>query len=291
MMLRRTLVLMIVCGISAFIVLGIRLFILQIIQHERYESAAIEQQVRETTLTSSRGTIYDTNGKILAMSATVETIYISPAEIAMYDEDPKLIAKGLSEILNVEYDKVLEMTSDTKSWYKTVARKVEEETADLVRQFKNEYNLKGIRIENDTKRYYPYGSLASHVIGFVGYENTGLLGVELSLDGVLTGTNGRIVRAKNARGTDMLFTKFEDYYDSEDGNSIVLTVDSTIQYYVEKHLQQAVEDYGVKGGAAAICMNVNTAEILAMASIGDFDLNNYQLVSEDAQAQIDAAQT
>jgi len=291
MMLRRTLVLMIVCGISAFIVLGVRLFILQIIQHEKYESAAIEQQVRETTLTSSRGAIYDTNGKILAMSATAETIYISPAEIAMYDEDPQLIAKGLSEILNVDYNKVLEMTSDTKSWYKTVARKVEEDTADLVRQFKNEYNLKGVRIENDTKRYYPYGDLASHVIGFVGYENTGLLGIELSLDGVLTGTNGRIVRAKNARGTDMLFTKFEDYYDSEDGNSIVLTVDSTIQYYVEKHLQQAVEDYGVQDGAAAICMNVNTGEILAMASIGNFDLNNYQLVSEDAQAEIDKAET
>lgn len=291
MMLRRTLVLMIVCGISAFIVLGIRLFVLQIIQHEKYESAAIEQQVRETTLTSSRGTIYDTNGKILAMSATAETIYLSPAEIAMYDEDPQLIAKGLSEILNVDYNKILEMTSDTKSWYKTVARKVEEDTADLVRQFKNEYNLKGVRIENDTKRYYPYGNLASHVIGFVGYENTGLLGIELSLDGVLTGTNGRIVRAKNARGTDMLFTKFEDYYDSEDGNSIVLTVDSTIQYYVEKHLQQAVEDYGVQDGAAAICMNVNSGEILAMASIGNFDLNNYQLVSEDAQAEIDKAET
>ena len=289
MMLGRTLVLLAVCGVVAFIVLIARLYKLQIIDHERYESAAIEQQVRETTVTPSRGTIYDRNMNILAMSATVDTIYISPAEIVMYDEDPVLIAQNLSEMLGVDYSKILDMTADTKSWYKTVARKVEEETAARVREFKNEYDLKGVKIETDSKRYYPYGSLACHVIGFVGYENTGLSGIELNLDSVLTGAAGRIVRAKNAYGTDMLFTKFEDYYDSENGNDVVLTIDRTIQYYVEKHLQQAVEDYEVKNGAAAIAMDVNTGEILALASLGNFDLNNYSQVSEEAQAEIDAA--
>ncbi len=288
-MLSRTLVLMMVCGIAAFSVLIGRLFYLQIIKHDEYEAAAIEQQLRETVLDSGRGTIYDRNMDILAISADVETIYISPAEIAMYDEDAELIADNLSSILGVSRDKILQMAGDRGSWYKTVTRKVEAETAEKVRKFKNEYNLKGVKIESDTKRYYPYGTLASHVIGYTGYENIGLSGMELSLDSELSGVKGRIVRAKNAYGTDMLYTKFEDYVAGEKGMSAVLTIDSSIQYYVEKHLQQAVEDYDIQNGAAAIAMNVNTGEILAMASLGNFDLNNYQAVGEDEREIIDKA--
>ena len=290
-MLSRTLVLLLVCGIAAFIVLAGRLYYLQIVRHEELQSAAIEQQLRETALDSGRGAIYDRNMNVLAMSADVETIYISPAEIKMYSEDTELIASGLSEILGIDRQKILDMCADTASWYKTVARKVEADTAQAVREFKNLHGLKGIKIEADSKRYYPYGSLACHVIGYVGYENTGLSGLELSLNSSLKGLAGRVVRVKNAYGTDMLYTKFEDYYDAESGLSAVLTIDSTIQYYVEKHLQQAVEDYAVKNGAAAIAMNVNTGEILAMASIGNFDLNDYQTVSDEAQAEIDNAAT
>lgn len=290
-MLSRTLILLLVCGIAAFIVLLSRLYYLQIVQHEQLESAAIEQQLRETELDSGRGTIYDRNMNILAMSADAETVYISPAEIKMYGEDPELIASGLSEILGVDKQKLLDMCADTASWYKTVARKLEPELAQAVRQFKNQYGLKGIKIEADSKRYYPYGSLACHVVGYVGYENTGLSGLELSLNSQLKGLAGRVVRVKNAYGTDMLYTKYENYVDAENGLSAVLTIDSTIQYYVEKHLQQAVEDYAVKNGAAAIAMNVNTGEILAMASLGNFDLNDYQTVGEDARAAIDSAAT
>lgn len=286
MMLGRTLVLLLVCGIAAFIVLIGKLYEIQILKHEEYETAAIEQQVRETAVDSGRGTIYDRNHNILAMSATVDTIYISPHEIVMYDEDPVLIAKNLSEILDVDYGKIMEMTQDTRSWYKTVARKVEQELSDRVREFKNEYNLKGVKIETDSKRYYPYSSLASHVIGFVGYENTGLSGIELSYDSVLTGAAGRVVRAKNAYGTDMLYTKYEDYYDATDGCDVTLTIDSTIQYILEKHLRQAVEDYGVQNGAAAICMDVNTGEILGLVSLENFDLNNFQAVSEKTQEKM-----
>ncbi|NCB73737.1 MAG: PASTA domain-containing protein [Clostridia bacterium] len=288
MMLRRTLFLMIVCGIVAFAVLGIRLFKLQIMDHDFYETAAIEQQVRETTVTAARGTIYDTNKKILAMSASVDNIYISPAEIKIYEEDPALIAQGLSEILGVDYDSIMAKAANTKSWYQTISRKVEPEVSDKVREFKNKYDLKGVKIEEDSKRYYPYSSLAAQVIGFVGTDNTGLSGVEAYDNDILTGVNGRIVRAKNAAGTDMLFTNFEDYYDAQDGQDVVLTIDSTIQYYVEKHLEQAVRDYDVQNGACAIAMNVNTGEILAMASLGNFDLNNYQIVDDDAKAIIDA---
>ena len=288
MMLSRTLTLMIVCGIAAFIVLVGKLYQIQIQDHERYESAAIDQQVRPTTLSSKRGTIYDRNGKILAMSATVDTIYISPAEISMYDEDPVLIAHYLSQILGVDAAKILEMTEDTRSWYKTVARKVDDELSEQVREFKNEYNLKGVKIETDSKRYYPYSSLACHVVGFVGYDNNGLLGIELSLDKLLTGSSGRIVRAKNAYGTDMLYTKYEDYYDAEDGYDAVLTIDTTVQYYMEKHLQQAMDDYGAKK-AAAIAMDPATGEVLGMVSLENFDLNDYQAVSKKAQEAMDLA--
>lgn len=287
-MLRRTLFLMAVFGIAAFVVLGAKLYDIQIRKHDEYEGAAIAQQVRATSVDSGRGTIYDRNGKILAMSASVDTIYISPAEIVMYDEDPVLISKTLSQILDVDYAKIMEMTSDTKSWYKTVARRVEEEQSRLVREFKNEYNLKGVKIETDSKRYYPYSSLASHVIGFVGYENTGLAGIELSLDSVLTGTAGRVVRAKNAYGTDMLYTKYEDYYDAADGCNVTLTIDTTVQYYLEKNLRQAVESYGVRGGAASIAMDPKTGEILGLVSLNNFDLNDYQAVSETIQERIDA---
>ena len=279
-MLRRTLVLLIVCGIAAFLVLIGKLFDLQILHHKQYETAAIDQQVRETALDTGRGSIYDRNMNILAMSASADTIYISPAEIKMYNEDPVMIAQNLSRILGADYGKIMEMTQDTKSWYKTVARKVEQDVSDAVREFKNEYNLKGVKIEADSKRYYPYGSLACHVVGFVGYENSGLAGLELSMNSVLTGSAGRVVRAKNAYGTDMLYTKFEDYVDAEDGYSVVTTIDRTIQYYMEKHLKQAVEDYGVRDGAAAIAMNVKTGEILGMVSLDNYDLNNYQEVSD-----------
>ena len=285
-MLRRTLFLMIVCGIAAFLVLVGKLFDIQILHHKQYESAAIDQQVRETALDSGRGSIYDRNMNILAMSASADTIYISPAEIVMYDEDPVMIAQNLSRILGVDYGKIMEMTQDSKSWYKTVARKVEQDLSDQVREFKNENNLKGVKIETDSKRYYPYGSLACHVVGFVGYENSGLAGLELSMNSALTGSAGRVVRAKNAYGTDMLYTKFEDYFDAEDGYSVVTTIDRTIQYYMEKHLKQAAEDYGVRNGAAAIAMNVKTGEILGMVSLDNYDLNNYQEVSDRVKQEM-----
>lgn len=290
-MLRRTLILLVVCGIVAFIVLAAKLFQLQIIDHDKYESLALSQQVRETSTSATRGTVYDTNMNVLAMSADVDNIFISPAEIAKYEEDPALIASGLSQILGVDYNDILEKTKNVESWYVTIARKVEADVSDQVREFKSSNNLKGVHLESDTKRYYPYGSLACHVIGFVGTDNYGLGGIEAEYNSVLTGTAGRTVRATTAAGTDLLFTQFEDYYGASDGANTVLTIDSTIQNYIEKHLQQAVEDYDIQNGAGAIAMNVKTGEILAMASINGFDLNNYLDVSEGVQELADEAET
>ena len=173
-MLRRTLALMALCGIAAFLVLLIRLYKLQIIDHAYYEELAIQQQLREAATSPARGTIFDTNMNPLAVSASVDNIYLSPAEIETYGEDRELIALGLSEILGLDYDDILEKTGRTGSWYVTVARKVEAEQADEVRRFKTENGLKGVRLETDTKRYYPNSSLACHLIGFVGMDNTGL---------------------------------------------------------------------------------------------------------------------
>jgi stage V sporulation protein D (sporulation-specific penicillin-binding protein) len=288
-MLRRTLFLMAVCGIVAFIVLAARLFKLQIVDHDYYEGLALSQQVRETSSTASRGTIYDTNMNVLAMSANVENVFISPAEIAKNKEDPTVIAKGLSQILGLDYADILEKTKNTDSWYVVVARKVEDDVADQVREFKKSNNLTGVHLEAATKRYYPYGSLACHVIGFTGSDGSGLGGIEYQYNSVLTGTAGRTVRATTAAGTDLMFTQFEDNYSSENGYNAVTTIDTTIQHYVEKHLEQAVKDYDIQNGAGAIAMNVKTGAILAMASLGNFDLNDYLAVGKDVDDKANAA--
>ena len=290
-MLRRTLFLMAVFGIGAFLLLLARLYKLQIIDHEKYESMAIQQQLRSVPSSAMRGTIYDTNMNTLAVSASVDNVYLSPQEIEMYGEDRDLIARGLSEILGMDYDEIYEKSGQKGSWYVTVARKLEKDKADEIRAFKNQYGLRGVRLETDTKRYYPNSSLACHLIGFVGTDNYGLEGIEAKYDEALSGSPGRTVRATNAMGTELLFSQFEEYYPGEDGFDVVTTIDETIQYYVEKHLKQAVADYDIQNGAGAIAMDVNTGQILAMASLGGYDLNDFLAVSDADMAIINAAGT
>lgn len=288
-MLRRTLFLMAVCGIAAFALLLARLYRLQITEHEYYEEMAVRQQLREAPTSTARGVIYDSNMNPLAVSASVDNVYLSPAEIEMYGENKELIARGLSDILGLDYDELLEKASRTGSWYVTAARKIEKDKADEVRAFKTEHGLRGVRLETDTKRYYPNSSLACHVIGFVGTDNYGLEGIEARYDSALTGSAGKTLRATNAYGTDMLFSQFEEYRPGENGYDIVTTLDSTIQFFVEKHLKQAVEDYDILNGAGAIAMDVNTGAILAMASLDNYDLNNFLDVSDEARTVIDGA--
>ena len=175
--------------------------------------------------------------------------------------------------------------------YESVAKKVEKPTVDAVRQWLSDTGYTGVNLDQDTKRYYPNSSLACHLIGFVGTDNYGLEGIEAKYDEALSGSPGRTVRATNAMGTELLFSQFEEYYPGEDGFDVVTTIDETIQYYVEKHLKQAVADYDIQNGAGAIAMDVNTGQILAMASLGGYDLNNFLAVSEEDMALIDAAET
>lgn len=290
-MLRRTLFLMAVCGIAAFAVLLVRLYKLQISDHAYYEQLAIQQQLRSAPTSTSRGVIYDRNMNPLAVSATVENVYLSPAEIASYGEDREIIARGLADILDLDYNDVLEKTSRVGSWYVTVARKLERDKADEVRAFKLENDLHGVRLETDTKRYYPNSGLACHLIGFVGTDNYGLEGIEAQYDSALAGTAGETVRATNAYGINLLFGGFEEFTPGEDGYDLVTTVDETIQFYIEKHLKQAIKDYDIQNGAGAIAMDVKTGAILAMASLDGYDLNDFLAVSEEAQLMIDSAAT
>lgn len=290
-MLRRAAALSVLFGVLGFVVLLARLYALQIRDHDFYEALAIEQQLRSTPSSTSRGIIYDRNMNVLAISASVDNVYLSPMEIQSYGEDRALIAKGLSEILDLDYDEIYEKSGRSGSWYVTVARKIEREKADEVRAFKERYGLRGVRLETDTKRYYPNSSLACHLIGFVGTDNYGLEGIEAKYDELLSGTAGTTLRATNAYGTELLFSQYEEYKPGENGCDIITTIDSSIQYYVEKHLRQAVEDYDIQNGAGAIAMDVNTGELLAMVSLDGYDLNNFLQVNEQAQQEIEQAQS
>ena len=266
--LRRTMILMILCGIVLFIPLIATLYQLMIVDHDKYEEMAIQNQTRSTTLSAARGMIYDRNMNIMAASATVETIFLDPNAIqrAITEEEEKrlegkqfnasvsvdYIARGLSEILDVEPEFVREQAADTAYYYKVIKRKVPEDTAQKVRQFINDNELTGlINLEMDSQRYYPYGSLAGQLMGFVRTDNVGAEGLEAYYDAALTGNAGAVITTKGNHGSEMLYT-YEKYYDPSDGNSLVLTLDVTAQYYLEKNLEEAIERYDVQNGASGV---------------------------------------
>jgi len=275
----RTLFLLAVCGIAAFVILAMRLYEVQIVNSAYYESRTLTGQLRETTISASRGTIFDVNGKILAMSGPVENVFISPLEIVLEEQDARFIAEGLSYILGVDYGFIIERAARTSSQYQLIKHRVNSEEAERVREFIKDHRLKGIHFEPASQRYYPNDNLASQVLGFVGTDNIGLDGIEQRFDSHLTGVSGRMIRLTNARGTDLMLAGFGDYFSARDGNDITLTLNMSVQYYVEKHLAQAIVDYDVLGGAMCIAMNPKTGEILALANYPNFDPNNFQRLS------------
>ncbi len=294
----RTLVLALVCGIVAFSVLAAQLYNLMIRDHDFYEEHAVSQQTRTVSVSASRGTIFDTNGSVLAKSATAYTVFISPYEIKYYHEkeykeneihyndEPTLIARELSRILGVDYDWVLKLTEHTNSWYEKVAVKIDADLAQQVRKFKSENNIVGVYVEEDSKRYYPNGSLACHVIGFVGTDNYGLEGIEALYDSKLEGTNGSVVRLVASNGTEMLFENYQNYNDAIDGNDMTLTLDVNIQSIIERYLQQAMEANYILNGGCVIVMNVKTGEILGLADANTYDLNSPWGLAQKVQEQI-----
>ena len=286
MILRRTLFLMVLCGIVAFIPLIATLYKLMIVEHDHYEALAINNQTRSTRLTAARGEIYDRNMNILAASTTVETVFIDPNEIAKEMEKPEngglldTIANGLSNILGVEPDFVRMQAADTKYRYKAIERKISEELADEVRTFINDNKIKGVYLETDAKRYYPYSSLGAQLLGFVSDDNIGTEGLEAYYNSYLEGVAGKVVTTKGNYGSEMPYT-FEKYYDATNGDSLVLTIDTTVQSYLEKNLQAAIDRYEIQNGAFGIVMDVNSGAIVAMATLGSFDPNDHRAICDE----------
>ena len=287
--LRRTLVLMVLCGVIAFVPLIGTLYHLMITEHDYYNEKAIKNQTRSTNLTATRGVIYDANMNVLASSSTVETVFIDPNEIAEQMKQPEnsnlldQIARGLGEILDVEPSFVYEQAADKQYRYKVIKRKISEELADEVRAFISENSITGVYLETDLKRYYPKSSLAAQALGFVSSDNNGSEGLEAYYNEELSGTAGKVVTSKGNYGSEMLYT-YEKYYDASDGSSLITTIDSTVQAYVEKNMQNAIDKYDIKNGAFCIVMDVNTGEIKAMATLGSYDPNNYLEIYDDTTA-------
>ena len=258
----------------------------QIIRGEELKASAVDQSLQSTVLTPMRGTIYDATGqKVLAQSASVWTVAIEPNYIDTEDGDDVKIATCLSEILGLNYDDVLEKTHQ-QSYFVYVKRKVETELRDEINAAIDEMEIgRGIILQEDYKRYYPYGTTASTVLGFTGTDNQGLAGIETEYDEVLSGTAGRMVSAKNAIGTDMPF-QYDQYIEATDGYNLVLTIDETVQSIVEKHLAEGLEMWGALEGGTAVVMNVKTGAIIALSTKGDYDPNDPFTISEEAEAKI-----
>ena len=297
----------------------VRLAFLQIVNQEFYEQKALSSQTRDITIYPTRGTIYDTNGKPLAISASTEMLIVNPRQITPKEaselSDHEMQMLGLTskkqtltdtqkeavkayrlDLLQAELPGLLEeVTAEdvlTKAQknnaYQVLMRGIEKDKADEIRQFISDNSLKGaLYFTEDSTRYYPYGSFLAHVLGCVGTDEQGLTGLEKKYDDILTGTAGRAVTLTDARG-NALTEDYELYYPAEEGQSLVLTIDEVLQHFLEKNLEIAYNDNDVQGSAIGLVMDVNDGGILAMASYPDFDPNEPFVLTEKVQAQIDA---
>lgn len=281
---QRTAILILLILVLGFGAAVLRLTYLTTVQSSELQESAVDLQLADTTVSAKRGTIYDANGNVLAESASVWQVVMSPVNFKN-DKQRQAAAKGLSEIFDLEYNDVLEDTKQ-QSHYVIVKRRIEsderEKVLELIDTLKKDYSCSGvIQLLDDYKRYYPKNSLASSVIGFTGSDDQGLEGIEYEYDSYLSGTPGRIITAQNARGTDMPF-RYEQNVESEDGNNVYLTIDETIQSICEKYMQKGVEDNNVLNKGVCIAMDVNTGAILAMVTTDGYDLNNpYELSAKD----------
>lgn len=339
----RTMLIMLLLGVASFTVLFWKLYDLQTNRHDELKAEAVGQQTDSMVISASRGTIYDKNGEIMAISYSTETVLLDPGGVQDFVEsqeqkiqdaaeeaaekgapytapevlDQAYIARGLSRILDVEEETILEHLENTANRYWEVKKKVDQDVADEVRRFINgeiddEGNqlttvdedgntvlistggrptrLQGISLTPDTKRLYPFGSLAGNVIGFVNANNMGAYGLEASYDDVLSGSTGLTITPTNVNGTPLLFSGGEQMFDAENGSSLVLTLDTNVQYALEKGLESMLDKYDAANGGTGIVMDVNTGGIVAMASYPNYDPGDFSTIyTEGLQAELDAA--
>ena len=279
-------------AVLLFSALLVRIFLLQTVKYDYYRQKVLGQITTESSVNASRGNIYDANGIPLATNITTYRVFLSPSSIAraqsLHDQEGSnirldtLISENLSQILNVSYDYVLKQTTYTRYLDRTIAREVDEDTADLVRAFIDEYDLEQmIYLESTHTRHYPYSALASHVLGFTGSDGTGLYGLEFQYNKMLSGTNGRYVTARDSSGNEMPYA-FKEYIPAQDGYNVNTTIDVFVQSALEEQLQNAYLESGGQNRSAGIVMNVQTGAILGMAVYPDFDLNNPRELDEQS---------
>ena len=270
-------------GVAAFLPVLVRLVGLMVVSYDSYSALALSNQSRSTAVSSNRGVIYDRNMNILADSVTVENIYIDPRELQQTGADVPAMASALSELLETDAEKIKKLAADRSRRYHLIASRVEEETAARVRAYIDETGIQGIHLEPNSRRTYPYGSLAAQIIGFTNASNDGAEGIEASYDAFLSGDAGKTVTTKGNNEMDMPFS-VERYLMGQTGADVVTTIDVTVQQALENQMQLAIERYDIRNGAFGIVMDVDTGEILAMATLGSYDPNSYLEIGDEGTA-------
>ncbi len=281
---QRILAIMAILGLLAFVPMALRLYDLMVVHYNYYANLALRNQTRTTKIMADRGTIYDTNMNILACSQSVENVYLDPHELKQSKADIAAVSKALSEILELDAEWIEKQAKDITKRYKQVAAAIDLATAERIRTYINENKISGIHLEPNSKRYYPFGSLAAQLIGFTNASNVGSEGIEAAYNRYLEGTAGKVITTKGNNEMDMPFS-YEKYVESIPGCSVVLTLDATVQACLEKQMQAAIARYDVKNGAFGVVMNVKTGEILAMSTLGSYDPNAYLEIYDTTVAE------
>ena len=299
----RTVVLMIVFGCGLFIPLFYTLWDIAIVHHEEYQQRATQQQTLDLAVSASRGTIYDRRGNVLALSATVYDLILSPRDLqASVDKEEyknedgtidsaaweRAVEKKQEDLVDdlirmfpeMDEEWLTKQVQATRYAYRELKTKIEEEDAERIREYIVENKTaRYLYLNSGTKRYYPYSGLAAQALGFVNAEG-GAYGIEAYYNDILEGTSGRVVTTKTGAGTQM-YNSYSEFIDAVDGYNLNLTIDATIQSYAEKTLEEGIRDYDVQNGGMCIVMNPKTGAIYAIASTPDFDPNQYSAVIDE----------
>ncbi|MBQ2927847.1 MAG: PASTA domain-containing protein [Oscillospiraceae bacterium] len=281
---RRILLAAAALGILAFGLVFWRLYDLMIRQYDYYAGRALRNQTRSTSVGAERGILYDRNMNILASSVSVENVYLDPHELKQSKADIDRVAQMLGNLLDKEPRWIAEQAADIKKRYKQVGSHVDEETAGKIREFINTEQISGIHLEPASRRSYPFGTLAAQVIGFTNDSGEGSEGIEAAYNTYLTGSTGRVITTKGNNEMDMPFS-YENYIASRQGDSVILTLDATVQACLEKQMEAAIARYDVQNGAFGLVMNAKTGEILAMATLNSYDPNNYLELADPEEAE------
>ena len=275
---------MAVLGILAFLPITGQLYKLMVAEYDYYAAKALRNQTRTTVVTPERGQILDRNMNILATSVSVENVYLDPHELKQAGEDTEAIAAVLGDILGKEPAWIAQQAKDLKQRYKQIGSRIDEECAAKIRDYINENDIKGIHLEPSAVRTYPYGTLAAQVIGFTNASNQGSEGIEASYNSFLEGSAGKVITSKGNNEMDMPFS-YEKYVAGTQGNSLILTLDATVQACLEKQMEAAIARYDVQNGAFGLVMHAKTGEILAMATLGSYDPNKYLEIADEETAE------